>query len=160
MTQKLDLGQWLTKQQASEAIGVSSKTVEKLATEGKLQSAKRPQPGRPDAAVYHPDDVQRAAEERRKQPGAFVVQRAVSELPEALPERFSKPMGEFYQHAAEALREVFRKPSQTLFLSVKEASEVTGLTQRYIHEQIEQGTLQAIQDGRRTRIRRKDLEEL
>src|SRR5690242_12118850 len=78
-----DLSTWLTKQQASETIGVSSKTVEKLAADGKLQWAKRPQPGSPPQTVYHPDDVKREAEARNPQIAPYVVPTRHSELPEA-----------------------------------------------------------------------------
>jgi excisionase family DNA binding protein len=156
-----DLTHWRTKTAAAIAIGVSSKTVEKLAAEGKLQTARRPLAGSPPQIVYHPDDVQREAEAQRAkmQPGAFKMPQ-LSELPEALPEVASKPLGQLSHLLAEALREAFQKPPERLFLTVREASHLTGLTQRYLREQIAAGSLEGIRDGRRLRIRRKDLEGL
>src|ERR1700730_4718481 len=69
-----DYSTWLTKQQAADALGVSTKTVEKLAQERKLEQAvwRRPTGGVP-IAVYFPDDVARIASERHQAPQAFVL---------------------------------------------------------------------------------------
>jgi excisionase family DNA binding protein len=48
---------------------------------------------------------------------------------------------------------------RALFLTVEEASALTGLTQAYLRRAIEGGTLKAIKD-RGWRIRRRDLEQL
>ncbi len=62
-----DYSTWLTKQQAADAIGVSTKTVEKLAADKKLEQAVwRPDNRGMPRAVYQPDDVARMAQERRR----------------------------------------------------------------------------------------------
>src|SRR6185369_10734030 len=78
----LDYSTWLTKQQAADAIGVSTKLVEQLAKEKKLQSAqwKRPENGA-WVSVYHPDDVARERKERNPDAPAFVLP-ATDEQPE------------------------------------------------------------------------------
>lgn len=55
---------WFTKQEAAQRIGISVKTVERLADAGKLQQKMRPRPGGTDVAVFHPNDVEREASER------------------------------------------------------------------------------------------------
>lgn len=73
-SQTLDYATWLTKQQAADAIGVSTKTIEQFAKDGKIQQAVwRPQNRGAAKAVYHPDDVARVAQERRGEAKAFVL---------------------------------------------------------------------------------------
>jgi hypothetical protein len=58
--------QWVTKERAAEIIGVSTKTVESFAAAGNLRSAKHRIGGvGAHRVVYHPDDVDRIAKERR-----------------------------------------------------------------------------------------------
>jgi hypothetical protein len=78
-SQKPDYATWLTKQQAADAIGVSTKTIEQWAIEGKLQRAVWRLQGRgAQKAVYQPDDVARIAAERRGSPVAFVLPASVT----------------------------------------------------------------------------------
>src|SRR5436853_5992083 len=69
-----DYATWFTKQQAADAIGVSTKTVEQLAKDRKVEQARWRRPeGGPELAVYHPDDVARIAQERHQAPAPFVL---------------------------------------------------------------------------------------
>ena len=64
-----DYATWLTKEQAAEAIGVTTKTVERFVQAGQIQQARWQPEGRgPIRAVYQPDDVARLAQERRPGP--------------------------------------------------------------------------------------------
>lgn len=69
-----DYATWLPKQQAADAIGVSTKTLESMAKAGQLQQAfwRRPTGG-PALAVYHPGDVARLAKARHPAPAPFVL---------------------------------------------------------------------------------------
>src|SRR5205823_12754382 len=53
----VELSDWLTKQQAADAIGVSTKAIERFAQAGKLEQRFRAQAHGPKVAVYFPDDV-------------------------------------------------------------------------------------------------------
>jgi len=69
-----DYATWLTKAQAAEAIGVSTKTIEKLAADRRIEQAVYRRPtGGPPIVVFHPDDVARIAQERRTAPAPFVL---------------------------------------------------------------------------------------
>ncbi len=68
-----DLSAWLTKAQAAEALGVSTKTIEKLAEDKVLQKETWRRAGKPAIAVYHPDDVQRERQKRLPDAEPFVV---------------------------------------------------------------------------------------
>ena len=76
---------WLTKEQAAQRIGVSVKTVERMADDKKLQQRLRPRPGGSPLAVFHPEDVDRAAAGRVQAEAApFVISAAQSSSTPAL----------------------------------------------------------------------------
>jgi hypothetical protein len=56
---------WLTKEQAAEKVGVSTKTIEREAARRRLQRRIRSRPGGSPIAVYDPAGVERMASERR-----------------------------------------------------------------------------------------------
>ena len=157
-----DLSTWFTKQQAAEQIGVSTKTLEGFAALGKLQSAKRPQIGKPPATEYHPQDVERLAKERNAGPGPYLVPLT----PVSASEEFAKlgrtsPTGsESLVLALNGLREFIAPAPPRLFLTFKQAAEYTGLPQTYLRELVAAGKLDAIKTGRGWRIRKRDLEGL
>jgi hypothetical protein len=176
MTSTADYSTWLTKQQAADAIGVTTKTVERFVQAGQIQQARWQREGRgPQLAVYHPDDVARLASERKPGPlPPFVVPTsngsangnghgAVTQVESKLESpRIHLTSGDDLLHALTLLMsKVMSETSQTptLFLTLPEASAVSGLTQAYLRRACESGTLKAIKD-RGWRIRRKDLEQL
>lgn len=176
-----DYATWLTKQQAAEAIGVTTKTVERFVQAGQIQQARWQRDGRgPALAVYQPDDVARIAQERRPGPlPPFLVPgsnlpangngnsslgkpSALAIAPPAVSPIRDNASGEDLLRAlVTAAVTAMSQTSQTstLFVDLREASLATGLTQAYLRRLIEDGTLKAIRD-RGWRIRRKDLEAL
>jgi len=180
MTTTPDYATWLTKQQAADAIGVTTKTVERFVQAGQIQQARWQRDGRgPLLAVYQPDDVARLAQER--QPGplpAFLVpstaapangnghERSISGISPIASLALAAP--ELPSSGEELLRvlvtaavRLMSETSQTsaLFLTLAEASAVSGLSQAYLRRAIEAKTLPAERD-RGWKIRRKDLEAL
>jgi excisionase family DNA binding protein len=164
---------WLTKEQAADAIGGSTKMVERLAAEGKIQQAHTQRQGRGAyRTVYQPDDVARIASERRPGPTAFVLPAGVTApsngnghhgstaLQVAGPELTSS--GEDLLRAfAVALRSMSEtsETRETLFLTIAEAAAVSGLPAADLKRAIAAGELPARQTGRGGwRIRRRDLE--
>lgn len=176
-----DYSTWRTKPQAADAIGCSTKTIEQLAKDGKLQQTVwRPDHRGPARAVYHPDDVDRIARERRPGPlPAFVVPASAGAsngnghgtLQPRASEPLAVPTGEDVIRLvfAAALRTLSSETSDTSensencpptsFVTIREAAALTGLTQAYVRRAIAAQTLPAIRD-RGWRIRRKDLEAL
>ncbi len=184
-SQKADYSTWLTKQQAAEAIGVSTKTVEQLAKDRKLEQAvwRRPTGG-PPLAVYHPDDVDRIARERHPEPPAFVlpavpttngnghgvIARAV---PRSTGPDLSGALVAMLAEFAAALQTVTAsaaatsqnsQKSDTLFLTVDEAAAYLNWTPRDLRKAIRSGEVSCRHRQQRNwrtwRIRRKDLEAL
>lgn len=179
-----DFSTWLTKDQAAARIGVSTKTVEKLAQDGKLQQASwKRATGGPARVVYHPDDVARLATERRPGAAPFVLppesagtagtapqhgggggppaQAGAGALAPVVP-----PTDEMLRMAAvfaAAVRAVTSQSSQKgdgpVFLTLEEAAAFTGLSQGCLRRMVDNGTLTAVRD-RGLRLRRRDLEAL
>jgi excisionase family DNA binding protein len=176
---RVDLSDWLTKAQAAEAIGVTPKTIERLAQAGKLEQRSRPQARGPNVAVYFPDDVTKLAQER--QPGAkpFVLpadpdssagsngrHTGGAMIPSPSPVLATRvgddPVRAF---AAAVYAAVMSQTSETaaapptLFLSIDEAAAVSGLSRTCLRRLIRNQKLPAFRD-RGWRIRRRDLEQL
>lgn len=172
---KSDHSTWLTKQQAADAIGVSTKTVEKFADDGKLQKSewKRPEGG-PAIVVYHPRDVERLRKERNPDAQAFVLptadEKPASDTSKAVAMRQPSPE-QFMQALAAAVGATSQNSqkrtevrlAERLYLTVWEAAEYTGLGVGYLRGRIAEGRLELVKGaGPRGAdvIRRSDLEKL
>jgi hypothetical protein len=179
-SQNFDYATWLTKQQAADAIGVSTKTIEQFAIDGKIQRALWRLHGRgAQKAVYHPDDVARVAQERRGGPVAFVLPAGVTAPGNGNGNGNGhgtgisplSPINPLTGTAAEvasvlcsfvaALRGVSEpsENSEKWFLTIPEAAAVSGLSQAHLRRKCQDGWTGAIKDGA-WKIRRKDLEAL
>jgi excisionase family DNA binding protein len=178
-----DFSTWFTKQQAADAIGVSTKTIEKFAADKKIQQgAWRPHGRGAEKAVYNPDDVARIAQERHRGLAPFVLP-AGTDLPAKgnghrgarglAIAAASSPSGEevirlVFTAALRTLTSERRATSENsekshpaLFMTIAEAAVVSGLPQADIRRAIDAGELKARKTGRGGwRIRRKDLEQL
>ena len=172
-----DYSTWLTKAQAAEAIGVSTKTIEALAQARRIeQAAWRPQGRGAAKAVYNPDDVARMVQERHPERPAFVLPAVTTppngngrDTPPATALMLAQA-GAAGPEAARAFLEAMltaivsqssatSQTSQKSFVTVPEAAAITGLTQACLRRFIADKTLPAVRD-RGWRIRRRDLEQL
>lgn len=158
-----DLSHWLTKTQAAEALGVSTKTIEKLAEGGTIQKQTWRRPGKPAIAIYHPNDIQRERIKRNPDAEPFVLPqddvpppRASTALvkSQASPEAFMAAFMESLRRPEEEIR-----LSERHYLTVKQASKLTGLTESYLMRKIKASELPAIKDVS-WKIKRSDLEKL
>jgi excisionase family DNA binding protein len=165
-----DYSHWLTKVQAAEAIGVSTKTIEKLSDRGEIQGRDWKRPGRVAVKVYHPNDVERVRKERNPDSEPFVIPPAnVSPTASQTSENtLVKPAAGRPQSpldALAALAGMMRPPdrvrvSERLFLTVDEAVEYSGLPQSHLRQLLKSGRLAGMKTGAGWRIRRADLEKL
>lgn len=167
---KADYSTWLTKQQAADAIGVSTKTVEQLAKDRKIQAArwKRPETGA-TIVVYHPGDVQRIREERNPDAEPFVLPAESLHFPsDSKAVAVSTPPQNFmdFLHAVASQNSEKRSEvrlSERLFLSLEQAADYTGLGVGHLRRLIADGKLIPLKGaGPRGAavIRRADLEKL
>src|SRR6185503_2071279 len=81
----VDTSTCLTKAQAAQVLGTSTKGVERAVQAGELVQHWRRQPGTPDVAVYFPDEVaalvEKRAQARRRGPSGGVLVRGPAEVP-------------------------------------------------------------------------------
>jgi hypothetical protein len=177
-SQNPDLSTWLTKAQAAEAIGVSTKTIEQFAKAGKIQQAAwRPQNRGAEKAVYHPDDVARIAAARRPGLAPFVLPAGVTPPVNGnghhggnrtdLQRIHTDPDDPIRQLAvaferfllAPPLPPASEKSSEKWFLTIPEAAALSGLSEANLRRRCQSGWPGAIKDGA-WKIRRRDLEAL
>ena len=166
----------LTKQQAADRIGVTTKTIERLTHDGKLHPTRWRRPtGGPAVVVYDPDEVDRIAQARQPGPAASILVPITKELPSNgnghQPETLARVPDEgigvggyvdLVRMLAEAGRRVLSETSQTapLFLTIKEAAIRTGLSQAYLRRKCQEGWAGAFKDGGVWKLRTVDLETL
>lgn len=150
-SENLDFSTWLTKTQAAEAIGVSTKTIEQFAKDGKIQQAAwRPHNRGAEKAVYQPDDVARIASERKPGLAAFVLPAGVTppvngnghQALAVSRNRDNSPAIAIDLSPLASLAAVLqtladRAPvsentSEKLFLTIPEAAAVSGLSQAHL----------------------------
>lgn len=143
---------WLTKQQAADALGVSTRTVQQLASEGKLRTLKRAVEGGAPIAIYDPDDV---AKEREKRAKLEVMAPAKVDGGQSI----SRPLEQI-------VAALLARPGQSplddppMNLTLAEASAASGLPASYLREAVAYGALPAHRWGKRgqhMRIHREDL---
>jgi hypothetical protein len=173
-----DLAHWLTKPAAAEAIGVSTKTVEQLATDGQLETALWRRPGGgARIRVYNPDDVARVATARRTEAPAFVLPDGTALAPAIAPTNghgtlAPAPAGSALETLAQAvltaaLRTVGGSEnllrsgptSEKLFVDLAEAAVITGLPVPALRRRLKVRAIDVIRSDR-LYVRRRDLEGL
>lgn len=178
----LDRSSWLTKQQAADSLGVSTKAIERFAQAGKLEQAKRRQPGTPDVVVYFPDDVRDLAAQRQRGAGVpFLVPAGAAiptngnghgpQTPEGLT-RVLPPVASgadlltllvsvFQRVVSETSETVVLSPEEldAQYVTLPEAARIKGRTVTWLRRQIAAGSLRAEKD-QGWRIQRRDLKAL
>ena len=173
---------WFTKQEAAQRIGVSVKTVERLADAGKLQQKMRSRPGGTDVAVFHPNDVEREASERAATAGKPFVMPAgatpASAIVPAAPQAGATPAGAMVPAAPQTPlaapdRDTGNEPTVAiakrlallsiahiaLWLRYEEAVAFTGLGESRLRELVEAGAIKTERGPHGSVVlRRADLE--
>lgn len=154
-----DYSHCLTKQQAADALGVTTKTIERMAARNEIHQVIWKRPGRPAIAVIYPDEVERIW--RQQHPDTkegFAIPRESAASEPAREDRSVSPITALTQFF-----ERMRAPAEPkLFMTLREAAEYSGLPKVCLRRLIEDGRLEAITVNARggKRIRRADLEKL
>jgi hypothetical protein len=147
----VDLSSWIPKADVVQETGISERSLERRIQARKLRVGYRTAPGRRPLPVLHPEDVaalraemvQRVVEEKDQNAVAPLPVQSPNGLGAALVAALSRPVPR--EHA--------------LFLTLKEASQHSGLSVAYLRREIDAGKLQAIRDVS-VKVRRKDLDAL
>jgi len=155
-----DLSDWKTKAEVAELLGVSEKTVERYSQKSLLHQAMRPQTGKPPVVVYHPRDVDQLHQQKLEEESRPHV--VIEEKPKQPTSKQLVRSSQFIPPEA-LIEKLVQQPevrlTEKLFLSIKEASALSGLPQTFLRSQIKEGKLNAIMAGG-YKIRRSDLEKL
>jgi hypothetical protein len=164
---------WLTKQQAAQALQVSTKTVEKLADAKQIQQARWKRPtGGPALAVFHPGDVERLRQERNPEAPPFVLPALGEDSAELenvglVPFKRGDAELSIQSLFAELMRSVTSAPKTSasvgierkVYLNLQEAIAYSGLGKTCLLGKVRAGKLAAAKAGG-WRIRRTDLDNL
>lgn len=158
---------WFTKEEAAVMLGVSERTVMRMADDKKIQQGSRARPGGSPLAVYNPTDVERIRAERAAVDGeAFVLPAATTtnngqgEL-QKIRNNYLMPMtpASFAETLSIAIAQ--RKPSagEKVRVSMAEAIQL-GFTRDGLRGLMTAGKLENVGTERRFRFRRRDLDAL
>lgn len=171
---------WLTKEEAAERLGVSPRTVMRLADGNKIQQRMRPRAGGSPLAVFHPADVDRVAAER-SDPKLFWVPDEQQELriyqgptapaepaAPALPRMAPETLVEMIVDAADRLITARKtKETKELAVLIPEKPRLTlreavalGFQAEDLRQRVKAGTLENVGSPHRYRFRRRDLDAL
>jgi helix-turn-helix protein len=151
-----DFRQWIPKQDAAEQLGYSYRTLERKIIKLKLRTAQRDVPGRRSITIIHPADFEKLKAQTIPATPAPIEEENGRELEPrpALP----PAIREF----AASLLGTLPYPPRKLFLTLREASDYSGLPQTDLERLIDAGELKAreIRKGKAKMISRRSLEAL
>lgn len=161
-----DLSDWLTKQQVSDALSVSEKTIERYVKAKKLRTRTRREKGQRPVLVYDPAMVQQLIQERND----ANADADIIDIPLPLPapvDSKDKPLGPslppqlaMLVAAIETSRTATVAIDKKLFLTPHEAALFSGLPESYLRRLISAGKLKAMKTGSGWRIPRAAIEAL
>jgi len=157
-----DLDRWLTQDDTRQRLGsISIKTLNKYVRQKKIAKKLRPVPGRRPLPLYRPEDVD---DVRKTMPAALPVPPALPHSLTTIPLRpgplYSYPPPIYSPQPPLSLAAPHDvKLSEKVYLTLVEASRLSGLSKGHLLELVADGTLTAIKRGRWL-IRRRSLEAL
>ena len=159
MPETANTDQWKTRAEAAAILECSEKTIERHATQGRIQKLMRPNPGRRKTPVFNASDIERIRAETAQVEAFPVPAGRASLLPLEQPGNapaLAALIGHFAEHMAAPPAVPVK---DKMFLTLREASAYTGLTRASLRRRIEDETLKAFKDGG-WKIRRSDLNSL
>ena len=143
---------WLTKHEAAKLIGTSERSIERLVQSGKITQRYLRVTGRRPIAILDPGDVETIRQETVAKVPPPVVETGTAKALTTVPSRGTDVIA-----IMAALSAAGSQPK--LFLTLREASAVSGLTVAYLKRLIESGKLKHVRD-RGMKVRRADLQKL
>ncbi len=156
------LADWPTIEEAAAQLNTSVRTMWRHAEARRVEMRKRPRPGKKPENVCNPRDVEKLM------PAAHVMPPEKAGAETGLARRVQNGAPHPWQGALERIATILSAqqdgridtigPTQQLWLSLKEASTLAGLSRKYLLRACEEGRLESVRDGRRRRIRRASLE--
>ncbi len=145
-----DTPHWETKEQAARRLGMAPRSLERLITDGKLETTMVKQVGaRSFRAVLKASTDNLLTERQHQQIAAHPALPAVQVI------------GELRQAIQDQTRSAQYVPlEKKVYLDLREARAFTGLSVAYLRRLMASGTLSFLRDGQQIKFRRVDLEKL
>ncbi len=132
--ERLPVTQWLTKDQASRALGISRETLDAWIRKKQLSTRKQPREGVRPLTLVDPEDVERLKSQR-------IVHALLPPEPQRIPNGLTIPQP---------------KP----FLELQAAADYSGLPRNLLRQLIKTGKLPGIRWWHLWYVARRDLEDL
>jgi hypothetical protein len=162
---------WLTKEQAAKRLGVSVKTVERLAVDKKIQKRMRPRIGGSPLAVFHPGDVERLVSQQAVNEPFVVPDESTAEKENQIVPAAAAGLPAFVQALSSLSNQFAAGGSRELpladlkekrYLTIAEASRIDGRRKDIIRKLAKARGLihKALGPSRADLIRRADLDKL
>lgn len=153
----IDLGHWLTRDQAAARLQVSGKTVDRMADRQQLERRMRARPRRKPEPVFDPQAVDAIAGARSPAIVALSRERTTP-APAATPP--AQATGIDVAAIARAIAQALAPPrTSPAWLTLPEAAQHTGLSQSLLRRLAKAGHIRAIRDGS-TKLLRDDLDNV
>ena len=153
------LDAWKSKSEAAQIIGCSPKTIERLATQKKIQKAMRRIPGRKATPVYHPGDIEAIrAGTAQLEPFQIGERESAADLAPARRNSGVELLLQLLSNSG-AGTATATAPRHKLFLTLKEAADYSGMSRGWLLRKIKASELPAVKTGG-WKIRRSDLEQI
>jgi hypothetical protein len=159
--------EWPTKEPAAQRIGISVKTLERMADAGKIEQKMRPREGGTPQAVFNPEDVEREAAKRTAGAGRSYVMPAetngsVPPGTDALPVLRNGPATTLAEQLGQAIAaaSAFRVPVADKPRVAMSEAIALGFTRENLRELVRTGGLANMGTPHRFRFRRRDLDAL
>ena len=150
-----ELDDWKTKAEAAEILQCSEKSIERLASQKKVEKRQRRIPGRRPLPVFNAEDIERIRQETMS-PEAFPLPQGQTK---ALAKRSAGNFAEVFARLVANADNGKISPTQKVYLSLNEAVEYSGLPRAWLLRKIKSGGLDAIKAAG-WKIRRTELEAL
>ena len=154
-----DRSDWLTKVEAAEFLGVTTKTVERWEARNELERSDRAVAGANKVAIYSPASLKRFKETRLSVAVTPTVQPSYGSalVRSKAPQKHSTPnsaMADFLSLLSSSQQITIK---DKLFLTIRESAQLSGLPASYLKGMVVEGTLEGKKIGRSWKIRQSDL---
>jgi hypothetical protein len=152
--------EWISKEDAAAILKTSTRSVERMAAAGKLETAKRQRPGKSPETLYRTNDVMRLTPQAYEMPPA---ESAVATTPTAATTAPPAPPTDAIPLLAALLATMQENPRRSapdtprLWIGIEEASAISGLSRGFLRRLCTAGLIEAVRDQRRWKINRAKL---
>jgi excisionase family DNA binding protein len=140
---------WLTKQQAADYLGVSTRTIQTMCAEGKLRKLER-QSAEGRVTIISREDVER--EKRSREPSHSMI------LPPPISTEVAEGLAQKVPALVDVIAAAIRPAAPPMNYTLDQAAKASGLPRRLLVHAIKSGRLRAHRWSKEYFVHREDLE--